>query len=83
MILSIFSCVTAAGGVGIGSSSLNMRNSLKGVEGWSGTHFWQFLNACTLKYPFGLFFAAPRGVWDLSSPTKDPTHAPCSGTVES
>ena len=32
---------------------------------------------------FFLFFllAMPRGVWDLSSPTRDRTHAPCSGST--
>ena len=30
-----------------------------------------------------LFFAAPRSMWDLSFPTRDRTHTPCSGSVES
>ena len=29
------------------------------------------------------FLAAPRGTWDLSSPTRDRTHVPCIGSVES
>ena len=29
------------------------------------------------------FLAAPCGMWDLSSPTRDGTRAPCSGSVES
>ena len=27
-------------------------------------------------------FATPRGMWELSSPTGDVTHAPCSGSME-
>ena len=30
-----------------------------------------------------IIFAAPRGMWDPSSPTRDGTRAPCSGSVES
>ena len=29
------------------------------------------------------FLATPHGMWDLSSPTRDGTRAPCSGSVES
>ena len=29
------------------------------------------------------FFEAPWGMWDLSSPTRNRTHAPCSGSMES
>ena len=30
----------------------------------------------------GFFFlAVPRGMWDLSSPARDPTQAPCSGSI--
>ena len=32
---------------------------------------------------FFLLLAEPRGMWDLSSPTRDRTQAPCSGSVES
>ena len=33
----------------------------------------------------GIFFflAMPLGLWDLSSPTRDRTRAPCSGSAES
>ena len=34
-------------------------------------------------YLFIYFFAAPFGMQDLSSPTKDQTHAPCIGSMES
>ena len=29
------------------------------------------------------FLAVPRSMWDLSSPTRDRTRAPCSGSAES
>ena len=29
------------------------------------------------------FLSALRGMWDLSSPTRDRTHAPCSGSLVS
>ena len=29
------------------------------------------------------FLAAPRGMWGFSSPTKDQTHTPCTGSAES
>ena len=29
------------------------------------------------------FLTAPCGMWDLSSPTRGSTHAPCSGSTES
>ena len=29
-----------------------------------------------------LFLAIPSGLWDLSSPTRDGTRAPCSGSAE-
>ena len=29
------------------------------------------------------FLAMPRGTWELSSPTRDGTHVPCTGSVES
>ena len=32
---------------------------------------------------FSLFLATPRGLWDLSSPTRDQTQEPCSGSTES
>ena len=34
-------------------------------------------------YCFLIFLATPCGIWDLSSPTRDRTCAPCSGSVES
>ena len=41
----------------------------------------------TQDEPGCLFFvfslAVPRGMWDLSSPTRDRTHTPCLGSVES
>ena len=36
-----------------------------------------------LQRSFFLFFAVPRGIWDLSSLTRDWTHAPYVGRVES
>ena len=32
---------------------------------------------------FFVFLAKPRGLWDLSSPTRDQTYTPCSGTIQS
>lgn len=29
------------------------------------------------------FLAVPRGIWDLSSQTRDGTHAPCAGSAKS
>ena len=29
------------------------------------------------------FFGHAHGMWDLGSPTRDRTHAPCSGSAES
>ena len=29
------------------------------------------------------FSVVPRGMWDLSSPTRDRTHTPCVGSAES
>ena len=40
---------------------------------------------CHLLYFIFLFFpflAVPRGIWDLSSLTRDQTHAPCIGSTE-
>ena len=34
-------------------------------------------------FPMIFFLALPRGMWDLSSPTRDETRAPCSGSAES
>ena len=36
-----------------------------------------------LSFLFFFFFDTPHGIWDLSSPTRDPTHAPCCGSEES
>ena len=33
--------------------------------------------------PATFFLATPRSIWDLSSPTRDPTRGPCNGSVES
>ena len=38
---------------------------------------------CGSLYLFFFFFATPQGMWDLNSPTRDQTHAPCSGNTES
>ena len=43
-----------------------------------GTFFVFCLFVCLF-----LFLAAPCGMWDLSSPTRDRTCAPCSGCVDS
>ena len=32
---------------------------------------------------FKFYLAAPRGMWDLSSPTRDQTRVPCIGSTES
>ena len=32
---------------------------------------------------WGVFLATPHGMWDLSSPTRDQTCAPCIGSAES
>ena len=37
----------------------------------------------TVKPFFWLFLAMPYGTWDFSSPTRDRTLAPCSGSAES
>ena len=43
-----------------------------------GNHFFY----SQIKMEF-FFLAAPCSMWDLSSPTRDQTPAPCSGSVES
>ena len=44
-----------------------------------GGHFWK-----SFYFSLSLFFlAALHGLWDLSSPTRDRTRAPCIGSVES
>ena len=36
-----------------------------------------------LLKPDLFFLATPHGMWDLSSPTRGQTHAPCTGSMES
>ena len=38
-----------------------------------------FLKECFIY----LFLATPHDMWDLSSPARDQTHAPCNGSMES
>ena len=38
-----------------------------------GLHPWHF---CFVLFPFYSPLAALRGMWDLSSPTRDRTHTP-------
>ena len=38
---------------------------------------------CELLPHCRFFLAAPCGMWDLSSPARDQTHVPCSGSTES
>ena len=40
---------------------------------------------CNLVYlvPWFFFLAIPHGLWDLRSPTRDGTCAPCNGNMES
>ena len=41
------------------------------------------LFVCLFSF-FGFFvLAAPHGMWDFSSPTRDQTHGPCIGSAES
>ena len=42
---------------------------------------WETLSNRILFFFF--FLAMPHGMWDLSSPTRDRTHAPCIGSAES
>ena len=44
--------------------------------------YQQLLIFCVCLWFFFLFLATPCGMRDLSSPTKDRTHAPCSGSME-
>ena len=41
----------------------------------------QTFSVCICAYFF--FLAMPHGMWDLSSPTRDRTCAPCSGSMKS
>ena len=43
----------------------------------------QWLNFYFFKYLFIYLLATPRGMRDLSSPTRDRTRDPCSGCAES
>ena len=36
---------------------------------------------CMFNFNFFFFLAAPHGMWDLSSQTRDRTRAPCSGST--
>ena len=49
-------------------------------EGWGRD--WDGSETSLLKFFFFYFLAAPHGMQDLSSPTRDRTHAPCSGSAE-
>ena len=42
-----------------------------------------FLKYLAIIYGFVYFLAAPCSVWDLSSPTRNQTQAPCTGSTES
>ena len=35
------------------------------------------------QFLFCFVLAMPRGMWDLGFPSRDQTHAPCIGSVES
>ena len=35
------------------------------------------------RFIFKNFLAVPHGMWDVSSPIRDRTHNPCTGTMES
>ena len=47
-----------------------------------GIIFWRRNSAFSLSFSF-FFLALPHSIWDLSSPTRDQTHTPCSGSAES
>ena len=54
---------------------------------WKGSPFLQQRDTIFLYLVFSFFFfpflATPRGMWDLSSPIRDGTCVPCSGSTES
>ena len=41
--------------------------------------FKVFIEFVTISLLFYVLFFWPRGMWDLSSPTRDQTHTPCTG----
>ena len=47
------------------------------------SHSYQHIVIYLFFFFFFFFLAAPHCMWDLSSLTRDLTHAPCSGNVES
>ena len=53
----------------------------KGTQPW--IHMWTifkvFIEFVTLLLLFYIFVFWPRGMWDLSSPSRDRTHTPCIG----
>ena len=55
------------------------RGSLLGPWRWD----WPTLQEVGLVASFFSFGRTPRGMWDLSSPTRDRTHTPCRGSAES
>ena len=59
-----------------------MHNSTWGEgEGWS-VNFKDFELSFKIYYYY-YYLAALHGMWDLSSPTRDQTQAPCIGSAES
>ena len=50
---------------------------------WSQEIFQKFFFFNFIIIFKNYFLVTLHGVWDLSSPTRDPTHTPCIGSVES
>ena len=59
------------------------RNHQMPCEGTSAATVGRFLLKCFTTNGTHFFLTAPRGMWDLSSPTRDGIQAPCSGSVKS
>ena len=54
------------------------------IQSYSSITLKEHLGAISLSLFYFLYFLAfPLGMWDLSSSTRDKTHAPCSRSVAS
>ena len=63
-------------------SVIDRISRLKNQQGYR-SHLNNTVNELFFFSLFKKFLAVLRGMWDLSSPTRDGTHAPCSGSAES
>ena len=64
----------------LGKSLPYQADSFMWVVGRDLYSTWPSPQEFFILFPFKKYFGLPSGMWDLSSPTRDGTHNPCSGS---